>query len=170
LFLAPPLAPRRPEAWPNMTSVLACLDRLSASHETMVIDDVFVFAPASASGPLRDFAHREGFDWLLVVDKARAYENLLDDARAKEGVLRAQDETLRAQDETLRLREDLLRRQDADAKEKDALIQRLDHECRLSDERIAALEAQIAALQTAPTSGSSRFFRWLRGSGRQNRS
>jgi hypothetical protein len=128
LFLAPPPPPRRPDAWPSLATVLACLERLSPAHETMVLDDVFVFLPASARGPLRDFARRHGLDWLRAVDKMRAYDALLEEARAKEGALR---------------------RQAAEAQEKDALIQRLDVECRLRDERLAALQEKQVALELA---------------------
>lgn len=132
LFLAPPPPPRRPDAWPSLATVLACLGRLSSAHETIVIDDVFVLLPASARGPLRDFASRQGFDWLQAADKARAYGALMEEARAKEGALT---------------------RQAAEAQEKDALIRRLDAECRLRDDRIAALQEKQAALEQALRQG-----------------
>lgn len=169
LFLAPPPPPRRPDSWPDLPTILARLNSLSPGRETMVIDDVLVFAPASARGPLRDFAHHQGFDWLQAADKARAYDALLRDARAKEGVLREQQEALRAREELLR-RQDaeagekdaLLTRQDAEAREKDALIQRLDRECRVRDERLAALEAELAARMTPPLAAFRELLRRLR--------
>jgi glycosyltransferase involved in cell wall biosynthesis len=120
LFLAPPPAPRRPDAWPSLATVLTHLGCLSSAHEPIVIDDAFVFVPASVRGAVRDFAHGQGFDWLQAADKARAYDPLLEEARAKEGALR---------------------RLDAEAQEKDALIRRLELECRTRDERLAGLEA-----------------------------
>jgi len=132
LFLAPPPPPRRPETWPSLATVLACLGRLSPAHEPMVIDDTFVFLPASVRGAVRDFAHGQGFDWLQAADKARAYDALLEEARAKEVVLE---------------------RQDAEARAKDALIARLDLECRLRDERLAASEEKQAALERALREG-----------------
>ena len=128
LFLAPPPAPRRPDAWPSLATLLTHLGRLSSAHEPMVIDDAFVFVPASVRGAVRDFAHGQGFDWLQAADKGRAYDALLDDARAREGALR---------------------RQDAEAQEKDALIRRLESECRARDERLAAFEEKQAALEQA---------------------
>jgi glycosyltransferase involved in cell wall biosynthesis len=128
LFLAPPTPPRQPAAWPSLATVLTHLGRLSSAHEPIVLDDTFVFVPASARGAVRDFAHRQGFDWLQAVDKARAYDALLEEARAKEGALR---------------------RQDAEAQEKDALIRRLELECRTRDERLAAFEEKQAALERA---------------------
>ena len=128
LFLAPPPPPRRPETWPSLATVLAHLGRLSSAHEPMVIDDTFVFVPASARGAVRDFAHGQGFDWLQAADKARAYDSLLEEARAKEGALQ---------------------RQAAEAQEKDWLIRRLDVECRMRDERLAALQEKQAALEQA---------------------
>jgi glycosyltransferase involved in cell wall biosynthesis len=128
LFLAPPPPPRRADAWPSLATVLACLGRLSSAHETMVIDDVLVFLPASARGPVRDFARGQGVDWLQAMDKVRAYDALLEEARTKEAALL---------------------RQDAEAQEKDALIRRLDVECRVRDERLAALQEKEAALEQA---------------------
>jgi len=121
LFLAPPPPPRRPEAWPSLATVLACLGRLSSAHEIMVIDDVFVFLPASVRGAVRDFAHRQGFDWLQAADKARDYDALLEEARAKEAALL---------------------RQHVEAQEKDALIRRLDAEYRILREREAQRRIQ----------------------------
>jgi hypothetical protein len=132
LFLAPPPPPRRPEAWPSLGAVLTHLGRLSSAHETLVIDDALVFVPTSVHGALRDFAHRQGFDWLEAADKARAYDAMLEQARAKE-------------------RE--LQRQAAEAREKDALIARLDIECRWRDERLAAAEEKQAALERALREG-----------------
>ena len=126
LFLAPPPAPRRLGAWPSLATLLTHLGCLSAAHEPMVIDDAFVFVPASVRGAVRDFAHRQGFDWLQAADKARAHDALLDDARAKESALR---------------------RQDAEAQEKDALIRRLESECRARDERLAALQEKHVAFE-----------------------
>jgi hypothetical protein len=128
LFLAPPPPPRRPDAWPSLATVLAHLGRLSSAHEPLVIDDTFVFVPASVRGAVSDFAHRQGFDWLQAADKGRAYDSLLADAQAKEGALL---------------------RQDAEAQEKDALIRRLERECRARDERLAAFEEKQAAIEQA---------------------
>ena len=128
LFLAPPPPPRRPDAWPSLANVLAHLGRLSSAHEPLVIDDAFVFVPASVRGAVRDFSHRQGFDWLQAADKVRAYDSLLDDAREKEAALL---------------------RQDAEGQEKNALIRRLEVECSARDERLAVLEEKQAALEDA---------------------
>jgi len=124
LFLAPPPSPRRPETWPSLATVLAHLGRLSSAHEPMVIDDTFVFVPASVRGAVRDFAHRQGFDWLQAADKARAYDALREDAQEKDALIRRLDLECRLRDEHLA-------------------------ECRLRDERLAAFEAKEEAAARA---------------------
>jgi GT2 family glycosyltransferase len=94
LFLGPPPAPRRPEAWPTLAEVLGALRRTSQAHEPVVIDDVLLFVPRSVAGHVREFAHRNGFDWLQAADKARQYDALLHDARTKEAALQEKEAAL----------------------------------------------------------------------------
>ena len=124
LFLAPPPSPRRPETWPSLATVLAHLGRLSSAHEPMVIDDTFVFVPASVRGAVCDFAHGQGFDWLQAADKARAYDALREDAQEKDALIRRLDLECGVRDEHLA-------------------------ECRARDERLAAFEAKEEAAARA---------------------
>jgi len=124
LFLAPPPPPRRAQEWPSLGDVLAQLARLSADHEATVFDDVIVYSPLLIRDRLCTFTRRHGVDWLAAADKARAYDALLGDARAKE---------------------ELVQQQAAEAREKDTLIARLSAECRARDERLAALVARPLA-------------------------
>jgi len=78
LFLAPPLAPHDISHWPTFNELLGLLRKLSLDHELMVINDVIAFYPRESSGAMREFATKNGFDWLaygsqLKAEKKNAY-------------------------------------------------------------------------------------------------
>ncbi len=83
-FLSPPPAPHACAQWPSLEDVLVALRKLSQTHRIMVVDDVFVYHPASLSEDLTNYAHRHGADWLDLAAKGREHDNLLEALLSKD--------------------------------------------------------------------------------------
>ena len=61
-FIAPPPAPHAVESWPMVADVVQALAGLSDKHRMWIINDVFVFAPASAEADVVAYGRTFGVD------------------------------------------------------------------------------------------------------------
>ena len=76
LFISPPPQPHEISHWPDFESVMEALKTLSKKHNTMILNDTIIFYPVSLKETMRNYAHNNSIDWLLVLHKTRDYDNL----------------------------------------------------------------------------------------------
>jgi len=86
-LLCPPGQPHDYAQWPDFNAILAALNKLSTTHQVMVLNDVILYYPQQIKDALSDFAHNQGTDWLEVMVKSRDYDILLKEVTAKEKVI-----------------------------------------------------------------------------------
>jgi hypothetical protein len=84
LFLCPPAGSHRSEQWPSLDQILWTLLGLGNGHQLMIFNDVICLFPAKAAGALRQLALGHAFDWLGAADKARAYDQMLEQMQGKD--------------------------------------------------------------------------------------
>ncbi len=77
LFLAPPPPPSSAEQWPGLNEVMEKLRALSQAHEIMVVNDVIAYYPQEARGAMFTYAREHGVDWLVMMHRARGYDDLV---------------------------------------------------------------------------------------------
>lgn len=122
-FLSPPPQPHEISDWPDFDDVLRALQRLSNQHALACFNDILLFVPRPILPKIRPYLHQHGFNLLSYADKARGYDALLEQTRAKERELVNVHDSAREREQALRksmaeanhLREQLL------AKEEDRL-------------------------------------------------
>ncbi|MDM8515108.1 glycosyltransferase [Desulfobacterales bacterium HSG16] len=76
LFMCSPGKPHEYSQWPNLNDITKSLDRLSDTHNLMIINDVILFYPEAIDGQVRQFAHEHGVSWLDITTKASEYDRL----------------------------------------------------------------------------------------------
>lgn len=81
LFLCAPPALHRVKQWPRFQQIIDALNKLSATHELMVINDVILFHPPSITQTLTQYAHDHGVDWLHTMNQSKKTDALEYDAR-----------------------------------------------------------------------------------------
>ena len=84
LFLGPPSKPHEISAWPGLDAVLLALHRLSDRHAFVCFNDVLVFVPTEILPRLRPYLHEHAVNLLTLADKARDFDALLAQAKAKD--------------------------------------------------------------------------------------
>jgi hypothetical protein len=86
LFLCTPPQPAELGGWPRFQAVIERLFRLSAQHDTMVINDVIVLYPRSVAEPVAQYAGSHSIDWLAALrelDESRAEIEMLHETAAE---------------------------------------------------------------------------------------
>lgn len=159
-FLSPPNAPHDISQWPSLDEVLAALELLSDVHRLMVVNDVGVLYPAELRDDLREFARRNGVDWLVIAHRSREYEEILRQAREKDEALLEKERVLQEKlTEITRLREavdenrrELAEVQEGRREERASLTAEINRLTGIADERAHALDRvskAVAELRTA---------------------
>jgi glycosyltransferase involved in cell wall biosynthesis len=82
LFTSPPPQPHEISQWPRLDQVIDALRGASKDHELKIFNDVIVFAPRKANGPLTEYMTRNTVSLLKIKDRADGYYVL--DAQLKE--------------------------------------------------------------------------------------
>jgi hypothetical protein len=98
LFLCPPAGSHRSEQWPSLDQILRRLLSLGSGQQLMIFNDVICLFPARAARALRELALTHAFDWLGAADKARAYDQMLEQMQGKDlliGRLHSEAEQMR---------------------------------------------------------------------------
>ena len=84
LFLSAPPKPHEISTWPSFDAVLKGLQSLSDRHALVCFNDVLVFVPADILPALRPYLSEHTVNLLTLADKARDYDSLLAQAKAKD--------------------------------------------------------------------------------------
>ncbi len=140
LFLSAPPKPHEISAWPSLDAVLLALHRLSDRHALVCFNDVLVFVPAEILPALRPFLHEHTVNLLTLADKARDFDALLAQAKAKDQEnaslvteAKAKDQEIEEKDQEndsllaqAKAREQEIKLLHATADERLAVIQKLD--------------------------------------------
>ncbi len=87
LFVCAPPGKHDISQWPQLESILSHLRSLSADHQLMLINDTLVFVPSSVTDLMQVFAAEHNSNLLTLADKARNYDDLLEQLIAKEAAL-----------------------------------------------------------------------------------
>lgn len=87
LFLAAPPAPHEISDWPTLNSIIKTLYELSSHHHITILNDCILFFPARIQKVIDEYAHKEGVDWLTVMDKSRDYDKLLTQLKEKDALI-----------------------------------------------------------------------------------
>jgi hypothetical protein len=69
LFMAPPPAPHEASCWPQLDALLKALNKLSANHEVVIVNDVIVFFPPAVKAGVERYARTCGVDWLDITQR-----------------------------------------------------------------------------------------------------
>ena len=72
LYLCAPPKPHRMGDWPDLDDICRLLFQISSEHRLMVYNDVIVFYPTRIQAAMRQLAHEQGIDWLVLIHKSRA--------------------------------------------------------------------------------------------------
>jgi len=163
LFLSAPPKPHEISAWPSLDAVLLALHRLSDRHALVCFNDVLVFVPADILPALRPFLHEHTVNLLTLADKARDFDTLLAQAKAKDQENASLVTQAKAKDQENASLVTQAKAKDQEnaslvtqAKAKDQEIEEKDQEIKLlhtiADERLAVIHRlDVALTQTRRT-------------------
>lgn len=86
-FLCAPPETHNISDWPVFDEVVDALRSLSHAHQTLIINDVIVFAPKVLQSELLAYSSEHNVDMLTVCDKARDYDLLAKQLEEKEALI-----------------------------------------------------------------------------------
>lgn len=156
LFLCPPGKPHDYSQWPDLNDILAALNKLSAKHNLMIVNDVIVYYPQQLNNELSCFAHKQGADWLGAMEKSRKHDTLLKEVTAKEKVIfdlhsiaEQRLQIICHQEKYLAAKDELLRSKTSELAAKDELLQSKHNELTAKDELLRSKTSKLVAKDEA---------------------